>query len=110
MHVVQGLRQALVLIVALAVLACAVAGVWTAVAGGGFRVKVAIALLAIAVVISVTGNGVLTRSGTAEMNALLGRGPDHEEPAAGGRLTGVGVFLFVGVPLFVAGGLLFGTD
>ena len=77
--------------------------------GGGFRVKVAIVLLAVSVLISLTGSGVLTRSGSAEINALQGRGPDHEEAPATGVLTGVGVFLFVGVPLFLAGALLYGT-
>jgi hypothetical protein len=110
MHVVRGLLQAVVLVLALAAFSAVAAGLWTWASGdGGFRIKLAIALLAVAVVISLTGNGVLTRSGTAEINALQGRAPDHEEPLNGGVLTGVGVFLFVGVPLFLAGGLLYGT-
>ena len=110
MHIVRGLRQAVVLVVALGAFSAVAAGIWTWASGdGGFRVKLAIALLAVAVVISLTGNGVLTRSGTAEINALQGRAPDHEEPPTGGVLTGVGIFLFVGAPLFLAGALLFGT-
>jgi ABC-type maltose transport system permease subunit len=33
---------------------------------------------------------------------------DLEEPASGDGLTAMGVFLFVALPLFVVGGLLFG--
>jgi hypothetical protein len=76
---------------------------------GGFRVKAAVALLVIAGLIALTGGNALNRSGTAEMRVLLGTGPDHEEPATGAGLTSVGVFLFVSLPLFVAGGLLYGT-
>jgi hypothetical protein len=43
------------------------------------------------------------------MRVLMGSGPDHENPSTGGALTGVGIFLFVSLPLFVAGGLLYGS-
>jgi hypothetical protein len=39
----------------------------------------------------------------------FGMGPDREEPYTGEGLTGLGVFLFVSLPLFIAGGVLFGS-
>jgi hypothetical protein len=109
MHVTRGLRQALALICGAAAVALATAGLWWVLQDGGFRVKVAIALVVIAGLIALTGGTALNRGGTAEMRVLLGTGPDHEEPTTGAGLTGVGVFLFVSLPLFVAGGLLYGT-
>jgi hypothetical protein len=109
MHVTRGLRQAVLLICASAVIAVAVAGLWWALQDGGFRVKVAVALLVVAGLIALTGGNALNRSGTAESRVLLGTGPDHEDPTAGGALTNVGIFLFVSLPLFVVGGLLYGT-
>jgi hypothetical protein len=72
-------------------------------------VKVAIALLVIAGLLAISGGNALNRTGIAETRVLLGSGPDHEDPTSGGALTNVGIFLFVAVPLFVAGGLLYGT-
>jgi hypothetical protein len=109
MYVVRGLRQAFLLICASGGVAVAVAGLWWALQDGGFRVKVAIALLVIAGLLAISGGNVLNRTGTAETRVLLGTGPDHEDPTSGGALTNVGIFLFVAVPLFVAGGLLYGT-
>ena len=84
-------------------------GVWFALQGGGFRVKVALALLIVAAVIGVTGGTVLSRASTDRERAFLGMGPDREEPDTGEGLTGVGVFLFVSLPLFVIGGVLYGS-
>ena len=39
--------------------------------------------------------------------AFLGMGPNFEEPATGEGLTALGIFLFVSLPLFIVGGLLF---
>ena len=36
-------------------------------------------------------------------------GPESGDPSAGEGLTGLGMFLFVSLPLLVAGGLLYGT-
>ena len=35
--------------------------------------------------------------------------PDRDEPGTGESLTGVGVFLFVSLPLFAAGLLVYGS-
>jgi hypothetical protein len=107
MYVARGLRQAFLLICASG--GVAVAGLWWALQDGGFRVKVAIALLVIAGLLAISGGNALNRTGIAETRVLLGSGPDHEDPTSGGALTNVGIFLFVAVPLFVAGGLLYGT-
>ena len=109
MYVTRGLRQAFLLIVASVGVSLAVAGIWWALQDGGFRVKIAIALLVVAGLIALTGSNAINRSRTAETRVLLGSGPDHEDPTSGGALTNVGIFLFVAVPLFVAGGLLYGT-
>jgi hypothetical protein len=109
MHVARGLRQAFLLICALTALAVAVASIWWALQDGGFRVKLAIALLVIAGLLAITGGNMLNRTGTAETRVLLGTGPDHEDPTIGGALTNMGLFLFVALPLFAVGGLLYGT-
>jgi hypothetical protein len=36
-------------------------------------------------------------------------GPDREEPYTGEGLTGMSVLLSVSLPLFIAGGVLFGS-
>ena len=105
----RGLRQAFVLLSAATVVSLAAAGLWWALQDGGFRVKVALALLIVGSLVALTGSNALNRSGTADMRILMGSGPDHEEPATGGALTGVGIFLFVSLPLFLAGGLLYGS-
>ena len=84
------------------------AGLWSTVQGGGFRSKLGIALMAIAGLLSLTGGTALSRAATLETRAFLGMGPDLEEPATGEGLTAVGIFLFVSLPLFIVGGLLFG--
>ena len=76
---------------------------------GGFRAKFAIVLLVVAGLLALTGGNAFSRSGTLEINALMGTGPDHEDPSTGTGLTGVGIFLFVSLPLFVIGGLLYGS-
>jgi hypothetical protein len=37
------------------------------------------------------------------------QGGDFREPATGGALTAVGIFLFVSVPLFLVGAFLYGS-
>jgi hypothetical protein len=109
MYVVRGLLHALVLLAGCSVAALAAGGLWWVLQDGGLRAKVGMAMLIIAACMAVSGGNVLTRSGTAETNALLGTGPEHEDAPTNGALTGVGIFLFVAVPLFVAGGVLYGT-
>jgi hypothetical protein len=109
--VVRGLRQALVMLILSTVVALVIAGLWTALQGGGFRPKVGIALMVIAGLISLTGGTVLSRAATNDERAfILGTGPDREEPDTGEGLTGLGIFLFVSLPLFIAGGVLFDLD
>ena len=105
----RGLRQACVLLLGGAVAAAAVAGVWTAVGGGSFRLHWAVALMVGAGLLALTGGTALSRASTADVRAFLGRGPDHEEQNTGDGLTGVGVFLFVSLPLLVSGLLLYGS-
>jgi hypothetical protein len=61
----------------------------------------------VAGLLAVTSGSVLARSQSSEVRALLGRAPDDEEMPTGDALTGVGVFLFVSVPLVVAAGFLY---
>ena len=105
----RGLRQAFVLLSVATVVSLAAAGLWWLLQDGGFRVKVAVALMIVGALVALTGSNALNRSGTADMRVLMGSGPDHEEPATRGALTGVGIFLFVSLPLVVAGGLLYGS-
>jgi hypothetical protein len=44
-----------------------------------------------------------------DARAFLGMGLDNSEKDTGAGLTGVGIFLFVSLPLFVVGLVLFGT-
>ena len=92
-----------------ALVALAGSGLWWLLQGGGFRTKFAIALLVIAGLLALTGGNAFSRSGTLEINALMGTGPDHEDPSTGAGLTGVGIFLFVSLPLLLVGGLLYGS-
>ncbi len=90
-----------------AVVALVVAGLWSAVRGGEFRSTVGIATMVIAALISLTGGTAMSRAATNDERAFLGMGPDREDPGTGEGLTGLGVFLFVSLPLFIAGGVLF---
>jgi hypothetical protein len=89
--------------------AAALAALWLLVADGGFRTTFAFILMLIGGVLSVTGSNILSRSGGAEERAMMGLAPENEDPDSGSALAPVGVFLFVSVPLFVVGGLLYGT-
>jgi hypothetical protein len=60
-------------------------------------------------VLSLGGSSVFSRAETNDVRAFLGQGPDRDEPGTGESLTGVGVFLFVSLPLFAAGLLLYGS-
>ena len=108
-NIVRGLRQALVTLIFSALAALVVAGLWWALQGGGFRSKVGIASMVIAGLISLTGGTAFSRAADYEERAFLGMGPDRDEPDTGGGLTGLGIFLFVSLPLFLAGGVLYGS-
>ena len=106
MHVLRGLRQALVMIALAVAVAAVVAVVWYAAQGGSLTPKLGLALLVLAGLIGVTSGTELSRGMTLEARAFLGAGPDRERPDAGPGLTAIGVLLLVSAPLFVAGGLL----
>ena len=92
-----------------AVAALLIAGVWWALQGDGFRAKVGIASMVIAGLISLTGGTAFSRAADYEERACLGMGADRDEPYTGEGLTGLGIFLFVSLPLFLAGGVLYGS-
>ncbi len=106
---VRGLRQALVLLLAAGAFGLVVAGLWTLLRGGGRRPAFGLTRMVIGALLALTGSNMLSRAGSAEERAFLGLAPEHEDPDSGEGLTAVGVFLFVSVPLFVAGGLLHGA-
>lgn len=105
----RGLRQAAVLLVTTAAGAAVGAGVWTAFGGGSYRVALAVALMAVGGLLALTGGNAFSRAGSMDAFAFLGMGPESADPESGEGLTNLGIFLFVGLPLIVAGGLLYGT-
>ena len=109
MHVVRGLKQALLMLIVGVALALAGAGAWAAVNGDGFRVPFALALMAGGVLLCLTGGTVVARGDSNDVFAFLGRGPDREVTGQSESLAPVGVFLFVSLPLLVAGLVLYGT-
>src|SRR3712207_4226820 len=105
----RALRQAVVLLVASAVVALAVGAVWAAVQDAGFRSRAGIALMVAGGLLGLSGGSLLTRAGSAGDRALLGMAPERGDADTGtAGVTGLGVFLFVSLPLFVGGLVLFG--
>ena len=84
-------------------------GLWALTQDSGFRVPFAVALMVVGGVLSLTGGTLFSRADSSDVRAFLGMGLDNSEVDSGEGLTGVGVFLFVSLPLFVVGLLLFGT-
>ncbi|WBB70142.1 hypothetical protein [Micromonospora sp. WMMD812] len=106
MTVLRGLREAvLLLVIALVVIAVA-AVVWVAVAGGGFASRFGLASILVGVLLGVTGDLTLSRIGMLDARSTFGLPPERETGGGGRVLTGVGIFLFVGLPLVVVGVLL----
>ena len=93
-------------IVSIAV-ASGVAGIWSAAADSGLWPKAGLALMVIAGILVFTGTMAFSRAETTRARAFLGQGPETQDRDTGQGLTGVGVFLFVAVPLFVLGAVLF---
>ena len=97
------------MLAAAAVLAVLAAGLWTAVTGDGFRVALAVALMLLGGLLALTGSNAISRAGSMDAFAFLGRGPEHADPGTVEGLTSLGIFLFVSLPLVVAGGALYGN-
>ncbi|MFI1194690.1 hypothetical protein ACH4T9_15725 [Micromonospora sp. NPDC020750] len=103
MTVVRGLREALMLFV-IALVAVAVAvGVWTVVGGGDFAFRFGVALIVVGTLLGLTGDLTLSRIGMLPARATFGLAPEREDAGGGRVLTGVGIFLFVSLPLMVVG-------
>lgn len=103
--VVRGLREALVLFLIATVVIAAAVGIWVAVGGGDFTHRLGVAFMIVGAVIGMTGDLTLSRIGMLPARSTFGLAPERED--GGGRvLTGVGIFLFVSVPLIVVGALL----
>ena len=68
-----------------------------------------ITLMVLAALLAATGGNALSRAVGADGRAMMGMAPENEGPSSGAALAPVGVFLFVCVPVFVVGGLVYGT-
>ncbi|PGH44589.1 hypothetical protein GA0070622_3384 [Micromonospora sediminicola] len=104
--VVRGLREALVLFVIAAVVIAVAVGVWVAVAGGDFTDRLGFSFMLVGLLIGMTGDLTLSRIGMLDARSAFGLAPERDDAGGGRVLTGVGVFLFVSVPLIVVGALL----
>ncbi|GAA3755957.1 hypothetical protein [Micromonospora maritima] len=104
--VVRGLREALVLFVIAAVVIAVAVGIWVAVAGGDFVHRLGASFILAGLLIGVTGDLTLSRIGMLDARSAFGLPPERDDGGGGRVLTGIGVFLFVSVPLIVAGALL----
>ncbi|MEV5632611.1 hypothetical protein [Micromonospora tulbaghiae] len=104
--VVRGLREALVLFLIAAVVIAAAVGLWVAVGGGDFTHRLGVAFMIVGAVIGMTDDLTLSRIGMLPARSTFGLAPEREDGGGGRVLTGVGIFLFVSVPLIVVGALL----
>ena len=107
--VVRGLRQALLMVLASGAVALALATLWTVIGDGEFRPAFGITLMVIAALLALTGSDLISRTMDVDVRAMTGKAAASQDPNSGAALAPVGVFLFVSVPLFVIGGLLYGT-
>jgi hypothetical protein len=111
MTALKGLLEALVLIVIGAAVAAAAALAWLMVGSGGFVERLGVTLVAVGVLWTVTSSFAMSRLGSAHVRAFLGAGPETDNAANqaagdGWVLTGLGVTLFVTVPLIGVGAAL----
>jgi hypothetical protein len=108
MTVVKGLVEASTMLVIAAVVAAISALSWITIGGGDFAGRMGICLVILGAVLALTGESTLGRMASADAFAWLGRGPEVGGlDSGGGRiLTGIGIFLFVSVPLIAIGALL----
>ena len=106
--VLRGLIEAALLIAVGALVASAAAGVWMVLDSGEFPFRLGVCMV-VAGLLASAGSGVLTRGDMVRWSAVTGAPVERVAPFGGGRvLTGGGVTLLVGVPLFVGGALLLG--
>ncbi|SCG67874.1 hypothetical protein [Micromonospora inositola] len=106
MTVLKGLREALVLFAIAVVLIAAGVGVWVAVSGGEFTHRLGVGFLVVGALLGMTGDLTLSRIETMPARSVFGLAPEREGAGGGRVLTGVGIFLFVAVPLIAVGILL----
>ncbi|MFU8871549.1 hypothetical protein [Micromonospora sp. SL4-19] len=104
--VIRGLREALVLFLVAVVAIGAMVGIWVAVSGGDFTHRLGVAFMLVGAVIGMTGDLTLSRIGMLDARSAFGLAPEREDAGGGRVLTGVGIFLFVSVPLIALGVLL----
>jgi hypothetical protein len=104
--VIRGLREALVLFLVAAVTIAVAVGIWVAVDGGDFVHRLGVAFMVVGAVIGMTGDLTLSRIGMLDARSAFGLAPEREDGGGGRVLTGVGIFLFVSVPLIIVGVLL----
>jgi hypothetical protein len=104
--VLRGLREAFLLLVVVGAVVALAAMIWVAVAGGDYTARLGIGLVVVGGLLGVTGDLTLSRIAMLGPRATFGAGPERETAGGGRVLTGVGIFLFVGLPLIVVGVLL----
>lgn len=108
MTALKGLLEAVVLLVIAAVAAAVIAGAWLAFGGGDFTSRFGVSMVILGALLAASGGLVFSRMDSADAFAWLGRGPERGNAGGGRVLTNIGISLFVGLPLVVAGGLLAG--
>ncbi|MET7950571.1 hypothetical protein [Micromonospora sp. NPDC005324] len=106
MTVVRGLREAFLILVITGAVVAVAAAIWVATAGGAYTNRLGIGLVVVGGLIGVTGDLTLSRMGMLGPRATFGAAPEREAADGGRVLTGVGIFLFVGLPMIVVGVLL----
>ncbi|MCZ7374471.1 hypothetical protein [Micromonospora sp. WMMC250] len=104
MTVLRGLREALLLFVVIGAVVAAM--IWVAVDGGDYVARLGIGLVVVGGLIGMTGDLTLSRISMLGARATFGAAPERETTGGGRVLTGVGIFLFVGLPLIAVGVLL----
>ncbi|MEU9739312.1 hypothetical protein AB0E12_08985 [Micromonospora chersina] len=104
--VIRGLREALVLFLIAVVMIAIAVGVWVGLSGGDFVHRLGVAFMLVGAVIGMTGDLTLSRIGMLPARSTFGLAPEREDGGGGRVLTGVGIFLFVSVPLIAVGVLL----
>ncbi|GGR94217.1 hypothetical protein GCM10010169_43400 [Micromonospora fulviviridis] len=104
--VIRGLREALVLFLIAVVTIGIAVGIWVALSGGDFVHRLGVAFMLVGALIGMTGDLTLSRIGMLPARSTFGLAPEREDAGGGRVLTGVGIFLFVSVPLIVVGVLL----